>query len=671
MAVKRCPIDSLIGGALLAFACLAGRGGTSFAQQAGFGVFESCFNEKAPAVAYNFKDDEYLVIAVVNDTVRGDRDIYGQFVRPDGTLKGSRFPICIHSGDQACPDVAYGKDDQYLVVWCDFGRSNGNGDIYAARLDASGIKLENALIEADTTFPVCNQDSVQLHPRIAHNPVDNNYLVVWMDYRNSYLPGDVCPCEPGQEFSGLPPVNTDVYGQRLDAQGHLISPDDPVDTKVNFPVAVDREFDEYFQDVAYSGGGDRPDEWLVVFCRYNLNYSLPGSEVIHGVRIDGKTGNWIDTWGNPIVPDLSRGTGLPKGPPWIPYFPIGSAFLPDPQSQSLSQASPRVESNTGWLLHTGEAQPLNPYPLIECLVTWTEFPIPSLIRAQRIAYFPDSTAFRQGLKTERGTDGMFTLVPLDSMGHPSHPAAVWIDWDNLILAANDFQHDYSNLSFNPVSGDYLAVWNDWSLGEWDGAYPNEGPYNAPPADIAGRRLYLNAEDSSIVYMDVAGTWMNGPSDPFLIAERSDDEGNNFYPAIAFGYSGEKFLIAYEWEPDNDDKQIDVQCLLFLDVPTAVEGEDGELEPDQYILASNFPNPFNPGTSISFRILSEGRTQVRVFDTLGRDIAVLLDEKRQAGPASVYWNGRDSAGRPAPSGVYFYEIRSGLHSVTLGKMLLLR
>lgn len=118
----------------------------------------------------------------------------------------------------------------------------------------------------DTTFAICNQDSFQYDPRIAHNPVDNNYLVVWTDYRNSYM--QPMGKRIGKTAGGW--FNSDVYGQRLDAQGVPIAPVDPPSTKTNFPVAVAYGYDEYYQDVAYCGGGDRPDEWLVVFAKYNV-----------------------------------------------------------------------------------------------------------------------------------------------------------------------------------------------------------------------------------------------------------------------------------------------------------------------------------------------------------------------------------------------------------------
>jgi len=663
MAVKGFGMACFTGFFILALTCFAGDRNVQFPNEKSFGIFKSASTEKFPAVAYNFKDDEFLVVSLLSDSLRGTRDVYGQFVKPDGSLRGGPFPICIHPVDQSCPDVAYGTDNEFLVVWCDFRAPNG--DIYGARLDALGRKLKNANAVADTTFPICSQDSTQLNPRIAHNPVDNNYLVIWRDYRNSFIP-------KLQKSSSFPQAsNLDLYGERLNAQGIAMAPGDPTNTKKNYPVAVDRGYDEFYQDVVYCGGGNRPDEWLVVFVKYSLEYQLPASELIHGVRIDGKTGNWLDTWGNAIAPTLSQNTGAQAGPPWTPYFPIGSGGFRPTQEPGVTQIGPRVESNTGWLLHTGKVKALQPYLLPECLVVWTEFPTPAQIRAQRVAYFPDSTAYRRKFKSNRGTDGMFTLVPLDSAGHPAKTASDWITWPSLRVTEDAFQHDFNNISYNPISGDYLAVWNDWKNSGWKGTYSIEGSDISPPADIAGRRLYLNPRDSSIVFMNQTAAWVNAASEPILIAGTSADEGNNFFPAIAYGYSGDQFLIAYEWEQDADNMRIDVQGTLFKGVLTAVEDlRHHGRTPDIYALASNYPNPFNPGTTIGFQLPSAGRTRVKVIDALGRDVATLMDENRQPGRCTVRWDGSDAAGNPAVSGVYFFKVQSGPYSAW-GRMLLMR
>jgi hypothetical protein len=67
-------------------------------------------------------------------------------------------------------------------------------------------------------------------------------------------------------------------------------------------------------------------------------------------------------------------------------------------------------------------------------------------------------------------------------------------------------------------------------------------------------------------------------------------------------------------------------------------------------AGNYPNPFNPSTTISYTLPEEGRVQIKVFDALGREVRTLLDEVVGSGRHSIYWNGNNSA-----SGIYFYSI----------------
>jgi len=67
-------------------------------------------------------------------------------------------------------------------------------------------------------------------------------------------------------------------------------------------------------------------------------------------------------------------------------------------------------------------------------------------------------------------------------------------------------------------------------------------------------------------------------------------------------------------------------------------------------AGNYPNPFNPSTTISYSLPEEGRVQIKVFDALGREVRTLLDEVVGSGRHSIYWNGSNSA-----SGIYFYSI----------------
>jgi hypothetical protein len=76
------------------------------------------------------------------------------------------------------------------------------------------------------------------------------------------------------------------------------------------------------------------------------------------------------------------------------------------------------------------------------------------------------------------------------------------------------------------------------------------------------------------------------------------------------------------------------------------------------LSQNFPNPFNPRTTIEFTLVRGGPARLEVFDVRGRRVAVLVDRELPLGDHRVEWAGKDSAGRDVASGVYFYRLDAG-------------
>jgi hypothetical protein len=88
------------------------------------------------------------------------------------------------------------------------------------------------------------------------------------------------------------------------------------------------------------------------------------------------------------------------------------------------------------------------------------------------------------------------------------------------------------------------------------------------------------------------------------------------------------------------------------------------------LGQNFPNPFNPSTSIRFTLPSPADTRLEVFDVRGALVKTLVDGTMPAGPQQVEWNGTNGNGRAVASGVYYYRLRSAGSDVTR-KMVLLK
>ncbi len=111
--------------------------------------------------------------------------------------------------------------------------------------------------------------------------------------------------------------------------------------------------------------------------------------------------------------------------------------------------------------------------------------------------------------------------------------------------------------------------------------------------------------------------------------------------------------------------------LFLPVePLPSRVVEGQRSPRKFVLNQNYPNPFNPSTEIEFTIPWNSQVTLTVFDALGRKIKILAAGMYHSGTFRVRWNGRNEAGNPVPSGVYFYRLRTKKRLLTR-KMLLLR
>ncbi len=81
-------------------------------------------------------------------------------------------------------------------------------------------------------------------------------------------------------------------------------------------------------------------------------------------------------------------------------------------------------------------------------------------------------------------------------------------------------------------------------------------------------------------------------------------------------------------------------------------------PVRFELGQNYPNPFNPTTKFKFAIPKEGDVKIIVYDIMGREVNVLVNEKLNPGTYEVDWNGMNMANAKVSSGVYFYRIIAG-------------
>ncbi|MEA2064150.1 MAG: carboxypeptidase regulatory-like domain-containing protein, partial [Gemmatimonadota bacterium] len=93
-------------------------------------------------------------------------------------------------------------------------------------------------------------------------------------------------------------------------------------------------------------------------------------------------------------------------------------------------------------------------------------------------------------------------------------------------------------------------------------------------------------------------------------------------------------------------------------------------PKAFHLGQNHPNPFNPSTTITYSVASPTTVSLKVFSLRGRLVKTLAQGFKDAGTYSIQWDGADSGGRTASSGVYFYRIESK-EFTSVRKMVLLK
>ena len=95
-------------------------------------------------------------------------------------------------------------------------------------------------------------------------------------------------------------------------------------------------------------------------------------------------------------------------------------------------------------------------------------------------------------------------------------------------------------------------------------------------------------------------------------------------------------------------------LFEISIPTAVQAENMTVVP-RFALSANTPNPFNPRTTIHFSLDHPGPASLRVYSVSGSLVRTLAEGQFPAGAFRADWDGKDTAGRPAASGIYIYRL----------------
>ncbi len=137
----------------------------------------------------------------------------------------------------------------------------------------------------------------------------------------------------------------------------------------------------------------------------------------------------------------------------------------------------------------------------------------------------------------------------------------------------------------------------------------------------------------------------------------------FTPPAAGDYNGQLLVISDD--PLNDTLTVTLSGVAVN--PTGITHPSGL--PQTFAVSPNFPNPFNPSTTIAYQLPEAAHVSLIIYDMLGRRIRTLINQQTSAGSYQTVWDGRDDNGRAVSSGVYIYRFSAGNLNMVRKMMLL--
>ena len=239
---------------------------------------------------------------------------------------------------------------------------------------------------------------------------------------------------------------------------------------------------------------------------------------------------------------------------------------------------------------------------------------------------------------------------------------------------------YDNMCGVTYSGWYLSLFFD-SWDEENGLFKKDhivADYHTAPTDAAGNMVgwVKHAGTGSVDLAVVISNSPNGDKTAFVgpvlsyyeytttnFLRLTDDEWKDSYLQLAQRPS---FVNLYLADSNGTSRGEGVNLLTRIsDYPYPVYSYE--------IKSTNYPNPFNPSTIISFNVptgLSNKKVRLSIVDIQGEEVNVLVNENLQAGNYLIPWNGKTKNGLQASSGIYFYKINIS-DKQFVGKMNLIK
>ncbi|MCK4654686.1 MAG: T9SS type A sorting domain-containing protein [Candidatus Cloacimonetes bacterium] len=269
-----------------------------------------------------------------------------------------------------------------------------------------------------------------------------------------------------------------------------------------------------------------------------------------------------------------------------------------------------------------------------------------------------------------------------------HGGGIYLDnWDGELIN-NEIHHNITNAGYGIDYGSGLFLGGSSGYVENNLIYGNDSNYTASSFCCYSTNSVI--EHNQIIENENTGIKIVGNSMPII--NNNNIYGNFLYDVyvnvedstevIDFqcNYWGESTTNEMDSLPYPSDISViydifDNENLAFvnydnwLDSPiTSFENKTIFLQADVNLI--NYPNPFNPTTTISYSLKENAKVSLNIYNIKGQKVKTLVNETKPAGEHSAIWNGRDSNGNRVSSGIYFYKLKSNRYE-KIKKMILIK
>ena len=407
---------------------------------------------------------------------------------------------------------------------------------------------------------------------------------------------------------------------------------------------------------------------------FGFNYSPPGIQLVD-VAAPGKD-ILTTTYDSEDEDEYSEQTGTSFSAPLVAalaslILSIDADYTPEEVQSFISSTADTVDNSLiygadGWNEKFGYGR-INAYEAIISLYNYITF------RNQ----FTDVSGYPGVIKVDDNTeDSPFSLYILD--GESIEAEAISQTYIGINYTFDEWQ-DESTTNPRTFYPEEDETYTAYYTGKPVSLYYYDLHVEGDPGDYVTLVWDEHPNDSVTTYSIWRKVKHNGQmGSPSLLT--TQNRGDTTYVdtdyRITEGYTDDicYYDVRAYYTPEQtyaDEEWIDI----FGEQSGPKRSEPVITQPFEFEIAA-FPNPFNPETTIRYRLKERAIVTLTIIDMLGRKVATLAEGERSEGFHSIGWSGKDAAGNPMPSGVYFYQFvavpESGVDIVReSGKLMLVK